>query len=78
MHKLKVLWSTTDEFKEFMNKKELHDNFEKNMICNTLPNLFFNDAEVKFKKYFIKQWLSNKLLLLALVIILSVLKVFLY
>ena len=64
--KLKVLWSTTEEFQEFMNRKESHDDFEKNVTYSTLPNLFPNDAESKFNKNFVKQWLPNKLLPLVL------------
>ena len=76
LEKLKVLWCTTNEFKEFMNRKELHNSFQKNVICNTLPNLFFNNTEAKFKKYFTKQWLSDKLILLILTAILSISKAF--
>jgi len=76
LQKLKVLWSTTEEFEDFMNRKELHNDYEKNMIYNTLPNIFFHDVEAKFKKHFVQQWLSDKLLPLTLAAIPSVSKAF--
>ena len=59
-----------------MNRKELHNDFEKNMLCSTLPNLFLSDVESKVKNHFVKQLLSNKILPLTIEAVPSASKAF--
>ena len=66
LQKLQVLWPIAEEFKEFMSRKDTHDETEKKMSHGLLPILFLQDAAVKFNTHFVAQWLSNKLLPLAL------------
>ena len=54
LEKLKVLWPTTEEFEDFMNCKELHNDADKKWHMK-LYQIFFNDVEAKFKKRFAKQ-----------------------
>ena len=59
-----------------MNRKDLHNNFEKNMTHDTLSNAFLNDVESKFNNNLVKQWFSDKLLPLTLAAVLLVSKYF--
>ena len=60
------LWSSTDGFIKFNERRSLRAGQEFNMLFKTLPEAFLNDAMIMFNKHFVRQWLSNKLLPLAL------------
>ena len=80
MHKqlqnITQLWATDESFKLFNERRPLHTNTESTILFDTLPAAFLEDAHLMFAKHFVRQWISNKLLLLTLASIPEVSKAF--
>ena len=65
--KLSHIWPADERFQKFNNRKNSHNEKEKKLLHETLPNGFFKDAMLMFKKHFATNWCSANLMQFTLV-----------